>query len=221
MVPVAAFSIFLDPCTTNVHDTFTCISVAVAFTVRFSRWENCVLASRNPPVVNVQRPMATNLSCRVAIQCRFHGNPRLRRHRDSTSPPGMGVARQRHPEPTGTCYNWFTAYSEVRGCQFYSRVALGWDRETGLKDHTSTWMSWHISRSAHVVLSCFLCRPNETRQQLGTSWHTRLLARATKSWKEPFLCRGLWDCVLFPTAFYTVHSSSRSTQDLCHTCQDE
>lgn len=50
-----------------------------------------VLVLRNPPVVIVQRPMAAVLSCRVAIQCRFHGNPRLRQHRDSSShPPGRG-----------------------------------------------------------------------------------------------------------------------------------
>lgn len=96
----------------------------------------------------------------------------------------------------GTCYNWFTAYPKVRGCQLYSRVGLDlkedcWDWETGRNDHASTWTSCRISRGLPVLyFSCFISRPNEEGQKLGTSWHTGLLTWATKTWKEPFLCRG-------------------------------
>lgn len=140
-------------------------------------------------------------------------------------PPGMGLLGNAAPEPTGTSYNWFTAYPKVRGCRLYSRVAFGlkddrWDRESSLRDHTSTWMSWQMPCDARIALWCLLCWVNEKGQRLGTSWHSGLLAWATKTWKGPFFsCRGLWDFYpLSPAAFYTVLFSARGrdTGSLSH-----
>lgn len=139
--------------------------------------------------------MAADLSCRVAIQCRFHGNPRLRQHRDSTSPRD-GVARQRRPRANGDFLQLVYCLSKGQRLPALQQGRVwskGWSlrlRKRSQGSHVDLDVLTNALRRAHCTLVPSLLTKWERTQRLGTSWHSGLLVWATKTWKGPFFLQG-------------------------------